>query len=208
MGKPRIPIDKINKIRELRMQGWSLPEIKRELNIGHGTVFRYIDGVEILPEYMGIWIQKRAVSISRKIKAESQATELAANLLSSITHRERAVFLSALYWGEGSKKDLNFMNSDPEMVRVFIKGVLEVFDIAYDRIRVSIRIFEDLDLEECLAFWSKVTGVPSIEFLTVEIKIGSKSGKLRYGMCRVRILKGNVLLKTIKAIKDRAVMLF
>jgi hypothetical protein len=208
MGKPQLQIETIEKIKSLRMRGFSLPEIKRELKIGHGSVFRYIKGVEILPEYQEYWEQKRKPSIFRKKNAEILAGNVANNLILSVSKQEKAIFLSALYWGEGSKKDLNFMNSDPEMIKTFITGFRDVFDVTYDRIRVSIRIYDDLDKYECLAFWSDITGIPSNEFLKVEVKTGKKFGKLPYGMCRVRILKGSLLLKTIKAIKDRTVTLF
>lgn len=43
--------EKIKRIRLLRQKGYSLPEIKKEVRVGYGSVFRYIQGVEILPEY-------------------------------------------------------------------------------------------------------------------------------------------------------------
>lgn len=208
MGKPRISLESINKIKFLRQKGWSLPEIKREMSLGYGTVYRYIRGVEILPEFKDIWEQKRSGSVSRMKRLQSIAANKAISMVPSVSLKEKAIFLSALYWGEGSKKDLNFMNSDPEMIRVFISGILEVFDINYDRIRISIRIFEDLDYNDCLNFWSNLTGVPSSEFLSVEVKPGKKSGKLPYGMCRVRVIKGSEILKTLKAIKDQSAYFF
>lgn len=76
----------------------------------------------------------------------------------------------------------------------------EILKVSEECIRISIRIYEDLDLETCLQFWSKVVNIPKEKFTHVDILAGKKKGKLMYGMCRIRILKGGILLKNIMAI--------
>ena len=95
------------------------------------------------------------------------------------------------------------MNSDPDMVKLFVTCLQSIFNVPIDRIQISIRIFEDLNRSACLQFWSEVTGVPSARFSRVDVKFGHKSGKLPYGMCRVRVLKGGDLLKLFQALKYR-----
>lgn len=46
-----LPKETIEKIKLLRQKGYSLPEIKREVKASHGSVFRHIQGVTILPKY-------------------------------------------------------------------------------------------------------------------------------------------------------------
>ncbi len=208
MGKQKLNQNVIEKIKDMRSKGFSLPEIKKELGIGHGTVFRYIKGVEILPEYRELWNKKRGGSIRRKMEDELKAKQEAETVISHLDLTGKLIFLSALYWAEGNKKDLNFMNSDPNMIKVFITGIQEVFGVTYDRIRVSIRVFEDLNQESCIAFWSSITGVSPEKFSKIEVKLGKKSGKLPYGMCRVRVLKGSPLLKKLTAIRIRSSELF
>lgn len=41
-GRPRISQEKIDRINELKGQGWSLRKIGKEINIHHGTVAQYI----------------------------------------------------------------------------------------------------------------------------------------------------------------------
>lgn len=60
-----IPKEIIKKIRLLRQRGYSLPEIHKEVKVGYGSVFRYIQGVEILPEYRQIWHTKRGGSLKK-----------------------------------------------------------------------------------------------------------------------------------------------
>lgn len=137
-----------------------------------------------------------------KIK-EKLAEEKAKKTILSLSEKEKIIFLTALYWGEGSKSDFNLMNTDADLIRVFIQGLQEIFNISKDRLRISIRIYEDLDKQKCLEYWSKITGVPAEKFVSIDILKGKKKGKLLYGMCRVRILKGGDMLKYIKALKNR-----
>lgn len=203
-----IPKEKIKKIKLLRQKGYSLPEIKKEVQVGHGSVFRYIQGVEILPEYKQIWHSKRGGSLKRMKIAEKKAGEKAESFFPSLNLKEKAIFLAALYWGEGTKKDFSFSNSDPKMIKVFVRGLKEVFNIDKNRLRVSVRIYKDLDRNRSLDFWSKITGISAKRFMNVNILDGKKKGKLLYGMCRVRIIKGGDVLKYVLALKNRVVDLF
>jgi len=110
------------------------------------------------------------------------------------------LFLSALYWAEGSKKDFGLSNTDPGLIRVFVNCLRDLLRIDSKRFRVSIRLYEDLDKDKSLIFWSNVTGIPKENFIGFNILPGKKKGKLEYGMCRVRISKGGDLLKKINAI--------
>ena len=198
-----IPKIIIQKIMELRKKGYSLPEIQKEVRVGYGTVYRYIQGVNISPEHRKSWFGKRGGSIKRMKARELHAYKKASITISSLSKKEKMIFLSALYWGEGSKSDFNLMNSDPLLIRVFIRGLQEVFHISQDRLRVSISLYEDLDKEKSLMFWSQITGVPKTKFVNVDVIKGKKKGKLPYGMCRVRILKGADMLKYIRALKSK-----
>lgn len=198
----------INKIRELRLKGYSLPEIKKVVNVGYGSIYRYIKDVKILPQHHKTWFGKRGGSIKRKILAEENAKSKAKKLINSLTRREKLIFFSAIYWGEGSKGDFGLSNTDPEMISILIKGLNELFNITESDLRISIRIYEDLERDKCLNFWSKITGVKVENFVSVNVLSGNKKGKLSYGMCRVRIRKGGGLLKYIKAIKNEVVWQF
>lgn len=198
----------IEKIKLLRQKGYSLPEIKKEVKASHGSVFRHIKGVKILPEYWKEWHGKQGGSIKRMKVRERLAQEKAEKSVLSLSNKEKIIFLTALYWGEGSKSDFSLTNTDADLIRVFIRGLQEIFNISKDRLRISIRIYEDLNKRECLKYWSKITGVPAEKFVSVNILKGNKKGKLPYGMCRLRILKGGDMLKYIKALKNKIIDLF
>jgi len=200
-----LPKVTINKIKSLRRKGWSLPEIKKVVKAGYGSIFRHVHGVEILPEYRSIWFGKRGGSIKRKKLAEIEAQHKAQRLIANLTNREKIIFFSALYWGEGSKGSFGLSNTDPELISVLVKSLKKLFRISQEDLRVSIRIYEDLDRNKCLQFWSKITGTSVNDFVSVNVLKGKKKGKLLYGMCRIRVRKGGNLLKYITAIKNEVV---
>lgn len=200
MNGKRVSPKEVSKIKLLRSQGYSIIEIGNELKRPKTTIFRYIQDVEILPEFLKNWVGKRGGSRKRKRLKEIKSLEKAKDLIHELSYREKFILLSALYWGEGSKKDFGLSNTDPNLIRVFITCLRDVFKIDKTKLRVSIRIYEDLDKEKCLDFWSKITGVRKENFVNVNILAGKKKGKLEYGMCRVRVVRGGDFLKSIVSI--------
>lgn len=206
MGKPALDNDKVLKIKNLRSLGYSLPEISRELEVPKTTVFRYIKDVQILPEFIKLWEAKRAGSRYKKILKEKQAFLDGRKVVGNLSSKEKMLFACALYWGEGSKKDFGLSNTDPELIKTFINVLRNVFNIQNDRLRISIRIYEDLDRDRCLNFWSRIVDIEKEKFINVDVLHGKKKGKLEYGMCRVRVLKGGDLLKQVKGINKAFVL--
>lgn len=201
MGVKKTSIEKIKEINYLRQRGFSLPEISKTVNVSKSTVFRYIQGIEVLPQYLSEWAGKRGGSKKRKRLKEENAYQEGQRWLGSLTDREKLFLLIALYWSEGTKKDFSLSNTDPDLIKIFVIILRTVLGISQKDIRASVRIYEDLDKEKCLAFWSSVTGIPKEDFVNVNVLPGKKKGKLEYGMCRVRVLKGGDLLKKIFGIK-------
>jgi transcriptional regulator with XRE-family HTH domain len=195
-----LDIDTVRKIEALRRKGLSYNEINLKINLPKSTISKYANNVKIHPKFIKKWAGKRGGSSKRKLLKEKRALVYSRNFLSAITRKERILFLSALYWAEGSKKDFGLSNTDPDLIKVFINGLRNDFEIKESDIRVSIRIYEDLNKEKCLNFWSKITGVKKENFCSINILAGKRHGKLKYGMCRIRVLKGGDLLKKIKSI--------
>lgn len=196
----KIKSELAEKIKFLRLKGYSVPEISKEVGVSKSTALRYVEGVEILPEFLSEWIAKRGGSRKRMLLKENQIYVETKFLIHSLSSKERLLFLSALYWGEGNKRDLALTNSDPNLIKIFISGMRNIFNISNDRIRANIRIHTDLNQAECLDFWSQIIGIPVSSFSKTEIIEGKKKGKLKYGMCRIRLLKGSDILKKIRSV--------
>lgn len=200
MGKAPISTDKIEGIYKLRSHGYSIPEIHEILKLPKSTVLRYSKKVEILSEFKERWLSRRNAS---KIISERQlviAQNQAKQLVQGFNKKSWALVAASLYWAEGTKKDFSLTNSDPEMIRVFINILRSTFSVKNEDIKVSIRLYEDLVKEEVIKFWSGIVGFDLTNKVQVTILSGRKVGKLKFGMCRVRVRKSGLLLKTIFAI--------
>ena len=198
-----LPVSEIErqKIRELRKTGHSLLEIKSIVNRGYGTIYRYIKDVPILPQYKKLWEIKRGGSRKKSEKDWEEARSKALILAKDFILKEKMIILSCLYWGEGNKKELNIINSDPSLLRVFINCLREI-GINDDRITISLRLFEDLDKKKAVDYWLKTLNLPKNNITRFEIIKGKKTGKLKYGMCRVRVEKGGQYFKLIMSMID------
>lgn len=128
-----------------------------------------------------------------------KAKTKAKNIISPLSKKEKMIIVSCLYWGEGTKNDFSLSNSDPEMIKTFV-SFLKEFGINKKDLRVTIRVYSDLDKQKAIKFWAKTIGVSDKKILNVNVLRGKKEGRLKYGMCRIRITKGGPYLKLIKSI--------
>lgn len=193
-----VPISKkeIQKIIHLRQTGHSLPEIRKAMNKGSATVFKYIQGVEVFSEYRDILKEKQGGSRARSRECWSIAKQEARKILLPFTKRDPLLILALLYWGEGTKKEFNVINSDPDFIRVFVNA-LESIGVRRGDLRVTLRIYEDINEQAARKYWSGVLSIKSSQIQTVNILKGRKVGKLQYGMCRIRVTKGGKHFKLI-----------
>lgn len=191
----------INRIKKLRETGHSLPEICRTLKRGSSTVHRFAKDIAILPEYVDILKQKRGGSINRAMESWKIADDDAKALLGKINKRDKLFILATLYWGEGTKRELNIINSDPRLIQVFI-SCLEEIGVERKDLRITLRIYDDLEIEKAKKYWAEVCGINVKNILSVNRLKGKKAGKLPYGMCRVRVTKSAKAFKLIMSMVE------
>lgn len=61
-----------------------------------------------------------------------------------------------LYWGEGNKKNRNSIrlgNTDPKMIRTFLKFMIDIFGISKEKLRFGLQVFDDMQPRKTLKFW-------------------------------------------------------
>ncbi len=103
-----------------------------------------------------------------------------------------------MWWAEGSKsrRDIRWKNAitypveltntDPKIIRLFLRYLREHLLINEDRIKLQLQIHEGdskVDLEK---FWSTECGIPLSRFQkTIVRPVGNKIGKSK-GTCKIR----------------------
>ena len=201
MGKMPLSLEEVSKIIELRKTGHSIPEIQKIICRGKTTVFNYIKNVEVLPEYKEILRVKQGGSKCRSKRYWDIARVKAKELMPTLCFSNKLIILACLYWGEGNKKDLNLVNSDPGLIKVFVDCLLEI-GVKKDDLRITLRLFDDLSESECVEYWARVLDVDIKAIRNVNFIKGNKVGKLKYGMCRVRVRKSHEYFKLIISVID------
>ena len=112
------------------------------------------------------------------------------------------MILASVYWGEGRKSnEFSIINSDPYIILVTLEG-LKLLGVGVEDIKISLRIFDDLDIRSVTSFWSNFLGINSTLFGNPEIITGKENGKLKYGMCRLRISRGQRYFKLMVSMID------
>jgi len=137
---------------------------------------------------------------NRKFRIENENQEAFSggqNCIQSLSQKDLLLIGTVLYWGEGAKSErgsvaLNFSNSDPDMVSVFMRFIREILKIPEERIRAGIHIYPSISEDEAKKFWSKITKLPKERFYIItQISRASQNKRpfniLPYGTLAIKI---------------------
>ncbi len=203
MPKPKLQEDKIKHIITLRKEGHTLPEIQRVVGCSKATVQRYIKNVTV----HGNAGKKLRYRIAHRQKyasevAWSNAHVRVSNVLGTLTPRDMLIFLSGLYWGEGTKRELSVINGDSDLLKSVLRG-LYILGVHKNDIRISIRLFGVDTKKIATRYWLDRLDVPNTSVVGYEVLSRKTSnGPLKYGMCRIRVARGGPFFKQIISMVD------
>ena len=80
---------------------------------------------------------------------------------------------AAIYWCEGVKNPqsgVNFMNSDPDLMRTFLELFRSSFPVKEEKFRPQLHVHAYHDIETEIDFWAKTTNISSSQFARPYIK--------------------------------------
>jgi hypothetical protein len=117
-----------------------------------------------------------------------------------------------LYWAEGSKtrNSVKITNSDPEVLRFFVRFLRAYFDVPDERFRVTCNLFADhadkqYELEQ---FWLDQLELPRASLCKSVVNTYSKysqkkrTNRLPYGTCRVSVSRTAIVQHIFGAIQE------
>lgn len=198
------------KARILRKKGFSYSEILKEISVSKSTLSLWLRSIGLAKEQKQRLTEKRLAAALRGAKAKKEQRlaitkeikDRARKEVGRLSKRELWLIGTALYWAEGAKqKDHNvsqkvrFSNSDPTMIRVFLKWIRDICGISRSEITFRIALHETaIDrLTEVKKYWSNITGFPINNFQRIDWKknkINTKRkniGNKYYGLLNVYI---------------------
>ncbi len=202
---------------KLRLRGSSYTEIQRSLGVPKSTLSGWFSNLHLsdnLRQKILIHAQKKSTAalIQRNknqtvlaVRRMIETRKLAAQEITPFT-KETLLFLGvALYWAEGYKRPqvrngreltnhpVSLTNSDPNLVRVFLKFLRETCRVPEEKIHADIRIYEHQNAQNLQNYWSVVTNIREENFGKVYYGISKSSlgkrpyNRLPYGTIQIRV---------------------
>lgn len=148
----------IKEIVSLYVSGKSAAEIGKGLGISWRKVIYLMDK-------HGIKRRSRSEAIYCKHNPNGDPFKIRKQLTLE-QERLKAIALG-LYWGESSKYNpisIRLTNSDPSLLRTFIKFLREVCGVNAEKIRLWLIIHPDISSEKAEEYWSYQLNVPLSQF--------------------------------------------
>ncbi len=72
-----------------------------------------------------------------------------------------------LYWAEGFKSEgstVDFANSDPKMIKLFLVFLRNSFTIDESKLRIYLYCYSNQDVSELIKYWSALCNIPQDQF--------------------------------------------
>ena len=206
------------KATELRRSGQSIKEIAKNLSVSVASVSNWCRNIELSPEQIQT-LEKRAkdpyygrrasylASIKRRLDTKIlRLNKEGSKEVGNLTKRELFLVGVAIYWGEGFKKDkqVGIANSDPGIIKIFIKWLYECFGYAKSDLiaRITLNSSHRYRADEIQRYWSDQTGIPPEGFRkpTFQKFIWKKhyeNPNNYYGVLRIKVRKSIDFLRKI-----------
>ncbi len=205
---------------QLRKDGKTYSEILKEIPVAKSTLSEWFKEVSLSKRQIQKLTEKKLAAskrggVAKRLQRLNRVKHIREEALKDIEHisdRELWLIGIVLYWAEGTKeKDIhpgsgiNFNNSDPRMIKVFIRWLLNSCKVSKERLKFEIYIHENSKnhTEKVKKFWSKTTNFPierfsKIYYKTNKIRTNRKNiGELYYGLLRVRVSASSTLVRQI-----------
>ena len=196
--------------------------IARQLNVAPSSVSVWVRDIALTPEQQETLrmmnpaynrqLSGRTVLVERR-RAERLAAQNEGRRLAKVGEPLHAAGCM-LYWAEGAKSRnvVRFSNSDPEMVRLFVRFLRTYFDVADEHVRVTCYLFADHveRQKEVEQFWLDTLELPRSSLCKSIVNVYSKHSqkkrrnKLPYGTCRVAVSRTAVVQSIYGAIQEYA----
>lgn len=179
----------------------STTEIGRKLKISPWAVLRAMRRMELKPRTIkeannNLFARKKpSFCIKKNLTVAEQKLKMAGTML---------------YWAEGGKSlgrywTVDLANSDPEMVRIFLKFLRKICAINEKRLRVQLYCYANQDIEKIKNYWYKVTNIPKNQFIKPYIRKdfrAEQKDRMQHGLVHVRYCDKKLLLTIENWIKE------
>ena len=213
--------DQARRLR--REQGLPIKTIAAAIGVSPSSVSRWVRDVELTSAQLAALrdanpIYNRQRSGTARSSANARARRVAAQRSGvRLAHAGDPLHQMGcmLYWAEGarSRNHLEFTNSDPEMVDLFVHFLRRCYGVANERIalRVNVHLDNGLTLEEIETWWLRRLGLPRGSLRRALVNRPSRASQrkrrtLPYGTVRVVVSSTALVQSVFGAIQTYAAL--
>ena len=209
------------KAQELRLNGLSFKQIAQTLDVSKSSVSAWVRNVAVPKEaFSNINEQRRLgreqsrkTRLSNIAKINDEINARCREEIIPLSNRDLWIAGVMLYAGEGFKSSsvsnqrVEIVNSNPEILRIFINFLIKVCLVSKEKIRVRLMLYEDISPEEAREFWSRELGIATNQFCKPFIKRSYRDVPYRhlrrskYGTAHVNLYDIKVYKKIIGWLK-------
>lgn len=163
--------------KKLRERGRSFREISKILGISKSTASLWTRKIVLNPKARRRLAKLQDIGRKRSkqtkkrqgMKIEREITEKAKMVVRDVKldDNHRKIICSLIYWCEGGKNErgrVNFTNSDPQLMKYFLKIFRKSFPLRENKFRALLHLHEYHEEKKQIRFWSKATRIPIKQF--------------------------------------------
>lgn len=178
--------NKITLVKDLYYrQFYSMREIAQKLDVSIDVVYHFMRRHNL---------KRRNFIEANKVMFDKKPPSFFPKRRLSILEERLKLTGVMLYWCEGWKcsnghEMIDFVNSDPEMIDIFMKFLRTICGIKESKLRVLLYCYANQNTESLIKFWSKITKIPISQFTKPYVRMDfnvNKQNKMPYGLVHIR----------------------
>lgn len=196
-----------------RKRGYSYGMILNRIDVTKSTLSAWLRDIPFIPNgrvmkriseakrQFILRIQERALQTQSEWR---KVREKAKSEISHITRENLWHIGTMLYLAEGQKKQrqIQISNSDPRVIKIAMRWLLEICKVPNKNIVASIHLYPDVKESKAIRFWSHVTHLSKSQFQKTIVdtrqKVSTfKHGTLPFGTLHIRVRQGSILFEKI-----------
>ena len=201
------------KALNYRKGGYSYNMISKKLGLAKSTLsdwFRQIDFVpnqEVLSRInsarkklmkLGFIKHQTAIKLRNEIRQKSREE------IKNLSKKDLWYVGTILYLGEGNKSQgyVRLSNSDPRVIKLFIRWLKITCGVDPKDIRAAVHIYQDNNPTEAICYWSEIAEISESQFKKTQVDKRIKKSKIKfkhlpYGTLHLWVKKSRNLFQRI-----------
>jgi len=204
----------------LRKKGKTYNEILEQVDVSKSTLSLWLRDVGLATPQKQRLTKKKLAAAQRggdrrremRMMETKEIEDLCLQDIKTISDRELFLIGVALYWAEGAKKNadkasimVDFGNSDPAMIRLFVRWLIECLSVDAEDIEFRLHLHENHAHREaeCKKVWESHIPLTHVNFTKTNykkhnVKTVRKKIDISYiGLVSVRVKKSTILNRRI-----------